>query len=117
MTKTLSKFSMERTCLRNTFLKNRWKVKVKNEEIISDDMEVANILNSYFSNVVKKFKIPEKFVTDSLPQSLSRNPTLNSILKHESDPSMHVTKRFLNVSQIFIFYMLTNILLLKRSKN
>ena len=80
-------------------------------------MEVANILNSYFSNVVKKFKIPEKFVTDSLPQSLSRHPTLNSILKHESDPSMHVTKRFLNVSQMFIFYMLTNILLLKRSKN
>ena len=37
---------------------------VKNEEIISDGVEVANPLNNYFSNVVKNLKIPEKFVTD-----------------------------------------------------
>ena len=57
---------------------------VKNEEIISDDVEVANTLNNYFSNVVKNLKIPEKFVTDSLPQSLSRHPTLNAILKYKT---------------------------------
>ena len=47
---------------------------VKNEEIISDD-EVGNTLNKYFSNVGKNLKIQEKFVTDSLPQSLSRHST------------------------------------------
>ena len=78
----------------NSFLseKNKWKEKillVRNEEIISDDVEVANTLNSYFSNVVKKLKIPEKFVADSLPQSLSnqhpRHSILNAIFKYK-DP-------------------------------
>ena len=40
---------------------------VKNEETISDDVEVANILNNYFSNVVKNLKIQEKILTVSLP--------------------------------------------------
>ena len=60
--------------------KNKSREKIifaKNEEIISGDVEVANTLNNYFSNVVKNLKIPEKVVTDSLPQSLSRHPTLN----------------------------------------
>ena len=52
--------------------------------IISDDVEVANILSNHFSNVVKNLKISEKFVTDSLPQSLSRHPTLNAILKYKT---------------------------------
>ena len=39
---------------------------VKNEETISDDVEVANILNNYFSNVVKNLKIQEKILTVSL---------------------------------------------------
>ena len=40
---------------------------VKNEETISDDVEVANILNNYFSNVVKNLKIQENILTVSLP--------------------------------------------------
>ena len=51
---------------------------VKNEEVISDDAEVVNALNNYFSNIVKNLKIPKKFVTDSLPQTLSKHPTLNA---------------------------------------
>ena len=31
---------------------------LRNEEIISDEMEVANTLNTYFSNAVKNFEIP-----------------------------------------------------------
>ena len=54
--------------------KSREKISlVKNEEIISDDVEVANTLSNYFLNVVKSLKIPKTFVTDSLPQSLSRH--------------------------------------------
>ena len=64
---------------------------VKNEEVISDDVEVANTLNNYFSNVVKNLKIPEKFVTDSLPQSLSGHSTLNAILKYKNHPSIFST--------------------------
>ena len=160
MTKALSKSIMERTRLRNTFLKypivanklaytkqknfcvsllrkikreyfanlneknttdNRkfWqtvkpflseknesrekKALVKSEEIISDDVEVANTLNNYFLNVIKNLKIPEKFVTDSLPQSLSRHPTLNAILKYKNHPSMRVIKRFSQRFSSFYF--------------
>ena len=45
---------------------------VKNDEIISDDVEVANNLNNYFFNVAKNLKISEKSLTESLHQSLSR---------------------------------------------
>ena len=136
MTKALSTSIMERTRLRNTFLKNPIvanklayanqrnfrvsrlrKVKreyfanlneknitdnksrgkttlVKNEEVISDDVKVANTFNNYFANVVKNLKIPEKFVTDSLPQSLSRHPLLIAILKYKNHQSMRAIKRF-----------------------
>ena len=163
MTKALSKTIMERTRLRNTFLKNpivanklaytkqrnvcvsllkkvkskyfanlnekdltnsrkfwqsvkpflseknrsREKITlVKNEEIISDDVEGANTLNNYFSNVVKNLKIPKKFVADSLPQNLSRHPTLNAILKYKNRPSMRVIKRF---SQRFSSFYLSHV--------
>ena len=76
---------------------------VKNERIIFDDVEVANTLNNYFSNVVKNLKIPEIFVTDSLPQSLSRHPTLNAILKYKNHPGMRVIKRFSQRFSSFYF--------------
>ena len=57
---------------------------VKNEEIIFDDVEVANTLNNYFSN-------------------LSRYPTLNAILKYKNHPSMHVLKRFSQRFSSFYF--------------
>ena len=75
----------------------------KTEEITFDDVEVTNTLNNYFSNVVKNLKTPEKFVTDSLPQSLSRHPTLNAILKCKNHPSMHVIKRFSEHFSSFYF--------------
>ena len=76
---------------------------VKNEEIKSDDVEVSNTLNNYFLNVVKNLKIPEKFVTDSFPQSLPRHPTLNAILKYKNHPNMHVIKRFSQRLSSFYF--------------
>ena len=76
---------------------------VKNEEIISDDVGVANTLNNYFSNVVKNLKTPEKLVTDSPPQSLLRHRTLNAIHRYKNHPSMHVIKRFSQRSSSFYF--------------
>ena len=75
----------------------------KTEEIIFDDVEVANTLKNYFSNVVKNLNTLEKFMTDSLPQSLWRHPTLNAILKCKNHPSMHVIKRFSQHFSSFYF--------------
>ena len=66
-------------------------------------MEVVNTLNNYFSNVVKNLKIPKEIVTDSLPQSLFRNPALNAVLKYKSHPSMHVMKKFSERFSSFYF--------------
>ena len=60
---------------------------VKNEEVISDDLEVANTLNNSFSNVVKNLKIPEKFVTVT-----SLKVYRGTQLKYKNHPS--VIKRF-----------------------
>ena len=40
-------------------------------------------------------------MTDSLPQSLSRHTTLNTILKYKNHPSTHVMKNF---SQHFLSF-------------
>ena len=48
-------------------------------------------------------EIPKKLVADSLPQSLSRHPTLNAILKYKNHPSMHVIKRFSQRFSSFYF--------------
>ena len=82
-----------------------------------DVVEVANTLNNYFSNVVKNLKIPKKFVTDSLPQSLCRHPNLNAILKYKNHPNIHVIKRFSQRFSSFYFSHFDKILFLKRSNN
>ena len=77
----------------------------ENDEIISDDVEVANTLNKFFSNIVKNLKIPERFVNNSLPHSLSSHPTLKAILKYKDHSSIPVIKRF--SQRISSFYFLT----------
>ena len=79
---------------------------IKNEKIISDDVEVANTLNNYFSNAAKNLKIQKKIVTASLPQSVSRHPTLNAILKYKNHSNMNVLKIFFEHFSSFDFHML-----------
>ena len=70
--------------------KSREKITLlKNEETTSDEVEVANTLNSFFSNTVKNLKIPEKIPL----------------------------KEFLDVFQVFIFRQLIKILLLNKLEN
>ena len=80
-------------------------------------MEVANTLNNYFSNVIKKLEIPEKFVTDSLPaQSLSEHPTLNAMpAKHH--PNTHVIKKFSQPFSGFYFSHVDKTTVTKEIKN
>ena len=55
---------------------------VNNEKIISDEKEVANILNNFFSNNIKSLKIPEYYDEDKIPHSPSGYPNLKAILKY-----------------------------------
>ena len=86
--------------------KNKSKEKItliKNDEIISDDLEVANTLNKFFSDVVKNLKIPEKFANNNLPRILSKHPTLNAIMKYKNHPSMDVIKKISHGLSSFYF--------------
>ena len=56
-------------------------------------MELANTLNTFFFNTVKAVRIPEKFGDHYHPHSLSRHPTLSSILKHKGHPTIRVIER------------------------
>ena len=88
----------------------------ENDEIISDDVEVANTLDKFFSNIVKNLKIPERFVKNSLPHSLSSHPTLKAILKYKDHPSIPVIKRFSQRISSFYFSTVDKNTVLKEIK-
>ena len=51
--------------------KSREKITLlKNEENISDEVEVTNTLNTFVSNTIKNFEIPEKFADHYFTTSL-----------------------------------------------
>ena len=88
----------------------------ENDEIIWDDVAVANTLNKFFSNIVKNLKIPERFVNNSLPHSLSSHPTLKAILKYKDHPSIPVIKRFSQRISSFYFSTVDKDTVLKEIK-
>ena len=53
---------------------------LEGEEIINEDGENAEILNTFFSNAVKNSKIPEYQETDSFANNIS-HPIFRAILK------------------------------------
>ena len=87
----------------------------ENDEIISEDVEVANTLNKFFSNIFS-LKIPERFVNNSLPHSLSSQPTLKAILKYKDHPSIPVIKRFSQRISSFYFSTVDKNTVLKEIK-
>ena len=61
---------------------------VESDETISEETEIAETLNSFFSNIVKNLKIPEyKPHNDSLHENVS-DPIIKIILKYRYHPSI-----------------------------
>ena len=75
---------------------------LKVEEIINEDGENAEILNTFFSNAIKNLKIPEYQETDPFANNIS-HPMLQAILKYRNHPSIVAIKN-LNKSSRFDFY-------------
>ena len=74
---------------------------VEGEEIINEDGENAEILNTFFSNAVKNLKIPEYQEIDSLANNIS-HPMFKAILKYRNHPSIVAIKN-LNKGSRFDF--------------
>ena len=62
---------------------------VNNENIETDENEVAKTFNDFFSNIVKNLKIPEYQCEDDLHKRLSSHPVLQAILKYRNHPSIN----------------------------
>ena len=76
---------------------------VNNERITSDEVEVANTVNKFFSNIIKNLKLPEYYVEDKLSHSLLSHPSLKAILKYKSHPSIKAIKSFSTRFSSFYF--------------
>ena len=74
---------------------------IEGEEIINEDGENAEILNTFFSNAVKNLKIPEYQEIDSLANNIS-HPMFKAILKYRNHPSIVAIKN-LNKGSRFDF--------------
>ena len=61
---------------------------VNNENLESNENEVAKTFNDFFLNIVKNLKIPEYQCEDDLDNRLSSHPALQTMLKYMNHPSI-----------------------------
>ena len=67
---------------------------IEKENLVSDDAEVANYLNNFFSNFVKNLEIPKYDVEDDLHLNMNSHPTLKAVFKYKNHPSIISIRRF-----------------------
>ena len=99
--------------LSNKFVNNEKITLVDNKKIITNDKEIAKVLNDFFSNIIKTLNIPKNDHTDSIVKDV-RDPTLKAILKYRKNPSILAMKRKLKSCPVFTFNHVTKEMLLKR---
>ena len=75
---------------------------LEGDEIIIEDGENAEILNTFFSNAVKNLKIPEYQEIDPFANNIS-HPIFKTILKYRNLPSIAAIKN-LNKGSRFEFF-------------
>ena len=104
--------------LSNKFVNNEKITLVDNEKIITNDKEIAKVLNDFFSDIIKTLNIPKKDHTDSIVEKV-RDPTLkaNPTLKYRNHPSILEIKRKLKSGPVFTFDHITKEDVIKEIKN
>ena len=77
-----------------------------NEKLVSNNTEVGNYLNNFFSNIVKNLEISKYEVRESFHQNIE-SPTLKTVLKNRKHPSIISISHSFHQSPIFNFLALT----------
>ena len=90
---------------------------VDNENIKSNENEMANTFNDFFSNIVKNLKIPEYQCENDLHNRLSSHPALQAIMKYRNHPSINIIRHFSQRYFSFYFHKLKKILYWKKSED
>ena len=89
---------------------------VDNENIKSNENEMANTFNDFFSNIVKNLKIPEYQCENDLHNRLSSHPALQAIMKYRNHPSINIIRHFSQRYSSFYFSQVGKTTVLKEIK-
>ena len=74
---------------------------IENKNLVSDDAEVANCLNNFFSNIVKNLEITRYEVDDDFHLNMNSDPTLKAVFKYKNHPSIISIRHFRQNSHLF----------------
>ena len=102
--------------LSNKFANSEKITLVDNEKVITNDKEIAKVINDLFSSIIKTLNIPQKNYTDSITENV-RDPTLKAILKYRKHLSILAIKRKIKSGPVFIFNQITKEDVIKEIKN
>ena len=67
---------------------------IENKNLVSDDAEVANCLNNFFSNIVKNLEITRYEADDDFHLNMNSDPTLKAVFKYKNHPSIISIRHF-----------------------
>ena len=59
----------------------------ENGEYVKTEMKIAEVFNSFLSNIAKNFKVPQYSNFDPIAQNIE-DPTLKAIVKYKNHPSI-----------------------------
>ena len=74
----------------------------ENDEIISNNKEIAEVLNTFFSNIVSNLNIPEYPVNDPFIDNID-DPILKAVFKYKNHPSIKVIEKVSKLDKLFNF--------------
>ena len=75
---------------------------VEEHEIISKDSEVAEVMNTFFSNIVSNLNIPEYQMNDPVLDNIN-DPVLKAIAKYKNHPSIKAIEKIPKPDNLFNF--------------
>ena len=77
---------------------------VNDNNIVSNELDVAKSFNEFFSNIVKNLDIPEYQFEDNLHIRLLSNPVLHAIMKFRNHPSINTIRQYCSAQRFPSFY-------------
>ena len=85
---TIKPFLSEKTKLKKKF------TLIEDENLVSDDAEVANCVNNFFSEIVQNLEIPKYGAEDDSHVNMNSHPTFKAVFKYKNYPSIISIRRF-----------------------
>ena len=76
---------------------------VNNNRILSDDMEICDIFNKFFVNVIPNLNIPEFTNSDNLHEHVIGDSVQSILYKHRNHPSIIKIKEKRESREKFVF--------------